>query len=106
MRCLLSLGLFEELPLGPLALPQGLWVPGLLMSVLARGRDLEKEPLWEVTPLFPGACLCSEHSWPPLQQLPLEPTAPRRQAFHDLTLFFRLKQHRPAWSAGLDRITS
>lgn len=57
--------LFEELPLGPLALPRGLRVPGLLMSTLAKGRDLEKESFWEVTPLFPGAWLCSEHSWPP-----------------------------------------
>lgn len=58
-------GLFEELPLGPVALPQGLRVPGLLTSILAKGRDLEKESFREVTPLFPGAWLCSEHSWPP-----------------------------------------
>lgn len=75
------------------------------MSISAKGRDLEKEPLWEVTALFPGACLCSQHSWPLPQQLPLEPTAPRRQAFHDLTLFLRLKQHRSAWSADLARVT-
>lgn len=64
-RCILPPCLFEELPLGPMALPQGLRAPGLLMSILAKGRDLEKESFWEVTPLFPGAWLCSEHSWPP-----------------------------------------
>lgn len=65
---------------GPLALPAGLWAPGLLMSTwpAGRGTGVERESLWEVTPSFPGAGFCRTC----LASAPAScrPAAPRRQA--------------------------
>lgn len=63
MRRLLTPCLFEGLPLGLLALPEGLWVPGFLMSLLAGGGDVGKEALGDTTLIF-RSLFCAEHPGP------------------------------------------
>lgn len=61
---------------------------------------MDRESLCEVTLLFPGVCLCSEHSWPFPQQISLEPAAPEDRHFVSSESVFQTQASSPPSSVS------